>query len=243
MRPAIGITCDYDLGISSQSISPGRSYFFSNKNYAQAVEKSGGLPLLLPCLSSEEIVEAFLDKIDGLLLSGGVDIDPSYYREEPDPRLGGLNPERAAFEVMIIQRALERDLPLLGICGGYQLLNVVAEGSLYQDIYSQVPQVLNHRQRAPRWYPYHTVQIEKESKLRQILRIDSLRVNSRHHQAVKNLGKDFKVSASTSDNIIEAIESTVHRFVIGVQWHPEDMFERDAHARSLFQALIKAAQG
>ena len=243
MRPAIGITCDYDLGISSQSISPGRSYFFSNKNYAQAVEKSGGLPLLLPCLSSEEIVEAFLDKIDGLLLSGGVDIDPSYYGEEPDPRLGGLNPERAAFEVMIIQRALEQDIPLLGICGGHQLLNVVARGSLYQDIYSQVPQVLNHRQRAPRWYPYHTVQIEKESKLRQILRIDSLRVNSRHHQAVKNLGKDFKVSASTSDNIIEAIESTVHRFVIGVQWHPEDMFERDAHARSLFQALIKAAQG
>jgi len=243
MRPAIGITCDYDLGISSQSISPGRSYFFSNKNYAQAVEKSGGLPLLLPCLSSEEIVEAFLDKIDGLLLSGGVDIDPSYYGEEPGPRLGGLNPERAAFEVMIIQRALEQDIPLLGICGGHQLLNVVARGSLYQDIYSQVPQVLNHRQRAPRWYPYHTVQIEKESKLRQILRIDSLRVNSRHHQAVKNLGKDFKVSASTSDNIIEAIESTVHRFVIGVQWHPEDMFERDAHARSLFQALIKAAQG
>lgn len=243
MRPVIGITCDYDLGISSQSISPGRSYFFSNKNYAQAIEGSGGLPLLLPCLSSEEIVEVFLAKIDGLLLSGGVDIDPSYYGEEPDPRLGGLNPERATFEVMVIQRALEQDLPLLGICGGYQLLNVVAGGSLYQDIYSQVPQVLNHRQRAPRWYPYHTVQIEKESKLRQILRTDSLRVNSRHHQAVKNLGKSFKVSASTSDNIIEAIENTAHRFVIGVQWHPEDMFERDAHARSLFQALIKSAQG
>lgn len=237
--PLIGITSDLDLGISTQSISPGRSYFFICRNYLTAVEKVGGMPLLLPVYMEKERVEKILDIISGLIISGGGDLDPSFYNEEPDIHLGPINPERNSYEVMITQLSLERDLPILGICGGMQTINVVCGGSLFQDIYSQIPNVISHRQRAPRWCAYHSVNIDSSSKLYQIFKAEQIKVNSRHHQAVKTLGKNLKISATSQDNVIEAIESTVHKFVIGVQWHPEDMYERDVFAKSLFQAFVK----
>lgn len=143
---------------------------------------------------------------------------------------------------MITHIALEKNMPILGICGGEQLLNVVAGGTLFQDINTQLSGVINHRQRAPRWYPFHNVEIKDNTKLKQILKTDSLRVNSRHHQSVKDIANGFIINAVSSDGIVEGIESTVHKFVIGVQWHPEEMFEKNHYSKSLFQALIKACQ-
>lgn len=241
-KPIIGITSDLDLGISQQSISPGKSYYLLNKNYVTAVEKSGGVPLPLLCIPEEEIIEIYLEKIQGLILSGGVDLDPIYYGEEPLPPLGAINPERANFEIMLAKRAMNKDIPILAICGGHQLLNIVAGGTLYQDINSQISDVLNHRQRAPRWHPFHTVKIHKETKLYQILKEEKIRVNSRHHQAVKKLGKDFIISGESEDGIIEAIENTNLKFCIGIQWHPEDMFEKDHYSQILFKAFIKSCE-
>lgn len=238
-RPVIGITTDLDLGISQQSISPGRCYYILNKNYVTAVEKSGGAAFLLPCSSEEEIIEIYLEKIQGLIVSGGVDLDPVYYGEEPMPGLGAVNPERTNFEIMLTKRALKIDIPILAICGGYQLLNVVAGGTLYQDINSQISEILNHRQRAPRWYPFHSVKIHKNTKLYEIFKEEKIRVNSRHHQAVKKVAKDFIVAAEAEDGVIEAIENPNLKFCVGVQWHPEDMFERDYYSQILFKTFIK----
>lgn len=243
MKPVIGITSDYDLGISNQSISPGNAYFYLNKNYCTAVEKSNGVPMLLSVTQHEEVVDAYLETISGLIVSGSGDLDPCYYGEDPLPGLGPINPERQSFEVMIVQRAIEKQTPVLGICGGAQLLNVVAGGSLFQDIAAQVPGALSHRPRAPRWYPFHTIRIHPESRLRQILKVDTLKVNSRHHQSVKTLGKGVMVNAEAADGIVEGIEMAGHPFAMGVQWHPEEGFERgDVYSKALFHSFIKAAK-
>lgn len=239
MTPLIGITADLDLGTSAQSIAPGRHYYLLTQNYCDAVTKSGAVPVIVPCVSPEQCDEV-LERCDGLVLSGGVDIDPSYYNEEPDVHLGPINPERAAFETSITVKALERDMPVLAICGGGQILNVVRGGSLYQDINTQIPDVINHRQLGPRNYPFHSVEIRAKTKLHSIIKASKIRVNSRHHQAVKELGKDLIAAAVASDGVVEAVESTAHTFVIGVQWHPEIMFDHDAHTRALFSAFVKA---
>lgn len=239
MAPLIGVTADLDLGTAAQSVSTGRRFYVLAEDYCIALEKCGGIPVVLPCLSSEECDE-ILERCDGLLLSGGVDIDPSYYNEEPDVHLGAINPDRAAFEMSITQKALERDVPLFAVCGGAQILNVVSGGSLYQDVFTQIPDVINHRQRAPRNYPSHSVEIRTKTKLHTILKASQVRVNSRHHQSVKELGKNLIVSAVAPDGVIEAIESTAHSYVIGVQWHPEITFEHDTYSRALFSAFVKA---
>lgn len=241
MAPLIGITADLDLGASAQSIAPGRHYYLLMQSYCDAITKSGAVPVIIPCVPPEQCDE-ILERCDGLLLSGGVDLDPTYYNEEPDVHLGPINPERAAFETSITRKALERDMPIFSICGGEQVLNVVCGGNLYQDINTQFPGVINHRQLGPRNYPFHSVDIRTKTKLHGILKAAKIRVNSRHHQSVKELGKELIVSAVASDGVVEAIESEVHTFVLGVQWHPEIMFDHDVHTRALFSAFVKACR-
>jgi len=234
-RPVIGITC-------SHFTTKGVVRVGMTRDYVRAVELGGGLPVLVPVLDAEEAVSALLDVLDGLVLAGGGDLDPQRFGEEPLPQLGEVDPERDAFELALARLAMERDMPVLGICRGMQVLNVAAGGTLYQDIPSQVPRALLHDQTAPRWYPCHEVRIEEETQLAAILGAPSLRVNSFHHQAVKVVAPQFRVSAKAKDAVVEGIESRENRFVLGVQWHPECMVERYPAQRQLFAALVQQAR-
>jgi putative glutamine amidotransferase len=180
-----------------------------------------------------------VEHLHGLLIPGSpADIDPACYGEEPHPRLGPVNPLRTDFEIRLVRHALTRGLPVFGICGGSQVLNVALGGSLYQDIPSQVPKAFKHSGSPER---AHTVDIVPGTRLAAMLGTLEMRVNSLHHQAVKVPGQGMVVSASARDGVIEAVEMSNQPFVIGVQWHPERLFRDDEAAQRLFSAFVQAA--
>lgn len=224
MRPVIGITGNYDYG---------DDYFWLKNYYVTSINRAGGTAVILPPIKDEEILNHYISVCNGFLFSGGGDMDPYYWGEMPDRRLGEVNPLRDNFEYLLAQKILGSTIPLLGICRGCQLLNVAMGGTLIQDINSR----LAHSQKAPRDYPFHDIVIEKGSKLAQILKAENIRVNSFHHQAIKKLGKGLRVSALAPDGMIEAIESIEHPLVIGVQWHPECL--TDKYSAYLFRALVE----
>lgn len=236
MRPIIGITCT-TIGSDESNASHGIGV-----NYINAVEHAGGTPILLPLIQNDSCITDFLNIVDGILLSGGVDADPFLYGEEPQPKMGRIDVDRDRVEMSLIPRILEMDMPVLGICRGIQSLNVGAGGTLYQDI-SMIPSTtLKHRQEAPRWYGTHTIYIQEGSRLLDILGHSTIRVNSFHHQAVKEAAPGFVISAVTSDGVIEGIENTQQSFAIGVQCHPEGMWRNNSSIANLFIAFVKAAE-
>ncbi|MBX6763237.1 MAG: gamma-glutamyl-gamma-aminobutyrate hydrolase family protein [Rubrobacteraceae bacterium] len=212
-------------------------------DYVQSVVEAGGVPVVLPPVVGRGAVDALLGGIDGLLLSGGSDLDPSHYGEERMPETGTTLPERDAFELALAGRALEAGLPVLGICRGLQVLNVLLGGSLYQDLHAQFGEgVLEHRQKEPKWVPAHEVEIAGESLLGRILGKERLAVNSYHHQAVKEVAGDLRVSARSPDGVVEALEwRDGSRWVLGIQWHAEAMREAWPEQRRLFSAFVEAA--
>ncbi|GFN22043.1 gamma-glutamyl-gamma-aminobutyrate hydrolase family protein [Thermanaeromonas sp. C210] len=230
MAPVIGVTCDGDLE---------NRRFFLNRAYIEAVSCAGGIPLILPP-GPVDLVDRYLSIIDGLLLTGGGDIDPAFFGQEPREGLGRVFPERDEFELALTRRALERGMPILALCRGMQTLNVAAGGTLYQDIAREVPGCWQHSQRKPRSHPHHTIEILPETLLAAILG-PRARVNSMHHQAVRDPGEGLRVSARAGDGIIEALEGTRGSFVLGVQWHPEELITRCPEQRQLFQHFISAA--
>ncbi|HBK84868.1 MAG TPA: peptidase C26 [Firmicutes bacterium] len=232
-KPLIGITC---LVAWKEEIQR------QNETYIQAVLKAGGVPLLLPAIAPEDVIMAYADVVDGLIVSGGPDIDPQYFGEQPIPELGAVNPVMDACECVLIRRVLELDKPILGICRGAQVMNVVAGGTLYQDLQSALPKVLKHDQEQPRWYPSHAVRLAEGSMLAEIFQAEELKVNSFHHQAVARVAPGFVATAHAEDNVIEAVESQKHRFAIGVQWHPEGMWNQAANYDSLFAAFVQATE-
>jgi putative glutamine amidotransferase len=235
----IGITCDLDLGTGRETRAPGRRTHVLYDDYVHAVLASGGLPILLPTIIGDDSRAAYAEHLHGLLVPGSpADVGPACYGEEPHPRLGPVNPLRTDFEIHMVRLALERELPVFGICGGSQVLNVALGGSLYQDIASQVAKAYKHSG-SPE--PSHTVDIVPGSRLAAILDTQEMRVNSLHHQAVKVPGQALVVSASGRDGIIEAVEISGQPFVLGVQWHPERLFVEDEASRRLFSAFVRAA--
>ena len=206
-----------------------------------AIEVAGGAPLLLPSVQTQESAIRFLDALDGLLLTGGDDIDPALYGEEPHRDLGTQDDEKDRLERWVIEAALDRDLPIFGICRGMQMLNVVAGGSLYQDVQLFSGEVIKHYQRASGQHPTHAVEIEPDSQLFEIIGEPLIRVNSFHHQSVKDVAPGFRVTAKAKDGIIEALESENHTFVLGVQFHPERMWQKHSNMAVLFQAFVKRA--
>jgi putative glutamine amidotransferase len=198
------------------------------------------IPLDLP----EETLRSLYERLDGLCLSGGVDVDPQHYGEAPHPRLGNVDRARDATELALARWALHDDLPILGICRGIQVLNVAAGGSLVQDISAQMPGARRHDYAladAPWERCTQTVRVAPDSRLAQILGATIVPTNSFHHQAVKALGSGLTPVAWTEDGVTEAVEDATQRFIIGVQWHPEGMFHTDAAARRLFEAFVSAA--
>jgi len=241
MRPIIGITCGSDVSASSAG---GRIYRKDSvgSDYVSAIEHAGGTPIVLPIVENQECISRFIDIIDGLLLSGGGDIDPSFFNEEPIPTLGSIDPNRDSVEMLLSKAALEQDLPVLAICRGIQVLNVAAGGTLYQDISQHSKEILKHRQSAPGWHASHTIQIEPGSLMYGMFDNQTSRVNSFHHQAIRDTADGFYVSARTSDGIIEVIEGQEHRFMLGVQFHPEMMFQHHPEAANIFAAFVKACK-
>jgi putative glutamine amidotransferase len=229
-RPLIGITTNHSDREKEVRLS---------RYYVEAVAAAGGLPVLLPPVREQEIITDYLERIDGLLLSGGGDIDPLIYGEDPLPENGRLDPLRDNFELELVKRALERELSILGICKGCQVLNIAFGGSLYQDLYRQKSAVLKHVQEAPRWYPTHRVRIEADSHLYRIVRQELIEVNSIHHQAIKEVSPCFKVAAYSADGVIEAIEKKEGAFVLGVQWHPECLWQDSKENFNIFKEFIE----
>lgn len=246
-RPVIGLTCCSDSDMEEPR-------YIVSKAYIDAIQAAGGIPVVLPSTfrderegESEDPLKDLLERIDGLLLTGGVDVNPILYGEEPHPKLGRIDPLRDEFELDLIRRALECGMPVLGICRGIQVLNIVAGGENYQDIASlEIPNPIKHMQNGPRWSYSHTVEMEEGSRLQVLLGQRRVFVNSFHHQAIKSVAPGFRVSARAGDGIIEAIEMVGpegdDHFVMGVQWHPETMYRRDQGAAAIFEGFVEACR-
>ncbi|HWR42723.1 gamma-glutamyl-gamma-aminobutyrate hydrolase family protein [Sporomusa sp.] len=239
-KPVIGITCNTVL--AEGTMLPGMVRAFASTDYIHAVAKAGGVPLLLPPVADPAIARSQVIAIDGLIMSGGPDVDPLLYGEEPLEKLGVVNLCRDEYELLVVKAAAELKKPMLGICRGIQIINVAYGGTLYQDVSQITGCSIKHFQTtAQREALWHTVSIEPQSVLATILGQQAIRVNSYHHQAIKNLAPGFIVTAGSKDGVIEAIELQNEHFVLGVQWHPEMLAEKSPSMLALFEKLVKAA--
>lgn len=233
--PVIGITLDSEEPGGYSKLP----WYALRKNYAAAVERAGGLPVLLPHHANQ--AAAYLDRIDGLVVTGGAfDVDPALFGAPSRHPSVVLKSERTRFELAIVAGALERDLPILGICGGAQLLNVVLGGTLIQHIPDEVAGALAHEQPNPRTEPGHTVTVVAGTGLAAIAGTNTLPVNSAHHQAVKAAALGCVVNTLAPDGVIEGIEDPHRRFCIGVQWHPE--YAIGPADNALFHAFVAACR-
>ncbi len=232
MGPIIGINAALEFELVNRNTL--------STEYTLGVERGGGVPVIIPLLGSMDVARDLLGALDGLLVTGGPDLDPVHFGEAPHQKLGKIAPERDLVELTMTRLALERGVPVLGICRGIQVLNVAAGGTLIQDIPAQTKGFIKHYQDAPRWYGTHDIK-SRPGRFTDFMGVKELRVNSFHHQAVKDVAPGFVVTAEAPDGIIEVIESTEHPFAIGLQFHPECMWSRDPVFERPFRALVEAA--
>lgn len=236
MRPVIGIPCQADFRAGSQ-----RPIYGNNRTYVHAVESAGGLPILIPMLDDLSELQELLPRLDGILFSGGIDLQPSLYGAPHHPAGDEADPKLDLFEMTIASWALEEDIPVLGVCRGMQMLNVLSGGTLYQDIPSQYPTTLSHSRRdKPRTELTHRVTLEAGTLIERILRVHQLSVNSLHHQAVKEPGRGIRISGYAEDGLPEFLEMPDKRFVVGIQGHPEELYGTVPIFARLFQAFVNA---
>ncbi|OJX11111.1 MAG: gamma-glutamyl-gamma-aminobutyrate hydrolase [Caedibacter sp. 37-49] len=234
-RPIIGIVLDWD-DRPSYSAYP---WYALRENYARAIEKAGGTPILLPHHCDQ--IPEFINLISGLLIPGGdYDIDPAHYGENICHERVICKASRTTFELKIAQIAYQKDLPMLGICGGHQLINVMMGGSLIQHIPASIESTIEHEQKSPKHMPSHSIHIEKNTLLFDLCGTSEIQVNSTHHQAIKTLGAQLKIAARAPDSVIEAIENPQKKFCLGVQWHPE--YLSTPYDYKIFDAFITACQ-
>ena len=212
--------------------------------YVDAVLKAGGMPVMLPSGLAEDDVAAVLAAVDGVMLPGGGDVHPSFYQEPLSEQIIQVDLARDQIETTIVRIAVERRLPLLGICRGLQVLNVALGGTLWADVLSQKPGRIAHDfdQTYPRQYRAHSVEVEQGSLLAQVLGCTETAVNSLHHQGIKALAPDLRSTAIAPDGLIEGVEIPGHPFAVGVQWHPEWLVDESVPMMNLFNRFVQAAR-
>ena len=245
-RPIIGIATQ------TQAAIPGelpRVWIMSHK-YVQVLSSLGALPWLVPLLPGDpRTLRAIYDRLDGVFLTGGVDVDPSLYGEQKHPKCGHTDPDRDAVEVNFVEWALAEHKPVLAVCRGFQVLNVACGGTLFQDIGSQVPTAIRHDYfptaagTPTRDYLAHDVTVAPRSRLGQYLGAERIPVNSMHHQGIKTLAPTLVPSAWAPDGLIEGVEGANGHYVVAVQWHPEELTAQDGHRRLFTEFLAASRSG
>lgn len=238
-RPLIGVP----MGRERSQRFFGLPMYIMNQTYVRELEKRGALPVLIPLNMSEATLHGTFQRLDGLFLPGGEDIDPSNYGEDRHEQLGPVDKERDRTELSLTRWAIEAGMPVLGVCRGVQLINVACGGALYQDLHSQAPHLDKHDFYPPKFERFrvsHNVEIEPDSRLAQALG-HVHEINSMHHQGIKRLGYGLRVVATAPDGLPEALECPALPFVLGVQWHPEELAKTDPHSADLFSRFVWAA--
>lgn len=234
MKPIIGITTFDGVNEGFHSV---------NSTYINAVFTAGGIPVTIPIIHKEEDYHRYIDILDGIIFSGGLDISPLTYNENPLREVEYISATRDKYEMGLFKAAYERRLPIIGICRGLQLTNVVLGGSLYQDLGKQVPNVLGH---SPKFaisnQKYHSIKIEDGTLMKEIFGQEEIFVNSLHHQAIKDLGENLKASSYSEDGLIESIEATDNRFLLGLQFHPEALVPNFPEFVGVFEKLLEASK-
>lgn len=236
-RPKIGITMRLEAATRR---------FYLGRDYCEAVEAAGGIPVHLGLIPKEKYIAQALSGLDGILLPGSdSDVDPARFGEPPHQRLGTIVPEKDETDLFVLAEAEKNNLPVLGICFGMQVLNVSRGGSLIQDIASQIPESHKHERNGPYDNYLHNIDVADNSYLAPFVEGREVRVNSSHHQSVNKVGRDLAVGARAKDGIIESIQDTRDgRFVLGVQWHPELSWGTDELSRDIFKLFVeKCAAG
>lgn len=241
MVPIVGLTCDYSPEEQERAFSRGQDLYYLNCTYVRPLAEAGIAPVILPSVTAQAQVSTYVAAIDGLLLTGGDDVDPEAYGEQQmDPRWQ-TDRERTVFERALIGEARRVGMPIFGICRGCESLNVALGGSLYQDIPTMLPTAVPHQLPGSVRGAQHRVTIAPGSKLAVILGCLETEVNSFHHQAIKRLGKGVRVVATAPDGVVEAIEVPEDTFTVAVQWHPERM-QDDERQHALFAGFIDAVR-
>lgn len=231
-KPTVGITTAYDFEKGTSTL---------NGDYYEAVIQCEAVPVLIPVTEEKRVWVEYLDICDGLILSGGGDIDAAYFGQANMPYAKEISPTRDAMEFFLAKQAIAHDKPLLGICRGCQIINIAAGGSIFQDIYAENnpdKKLLQHVQQAPRWFQIHSINIRGNTCLHGIFGKEGLKVNSFHHQAVNAIAPDFTVNACAEDGIVEAISNESKKLALGVQWHPENLWRRDKTQLKIFERLV-----
>lgn len=239
------------IGIATQTLPavPGerQACWLMGHSYVHELRKVGAVPWLIPLTPDDpDTLAAIFDRLDGVFITGGVDVDPARYGEAKTPLCGATDPDRDAVEIALIRHATDRGLPVLAVCRGLQILNVAFGGTLYQDVQAQVPAALKHDyfptpQQPSRKYLAHDVTVRRDSRLGDILGETLVPVNSMHHQAVKDLAPPLAATAYAPDGIVEGVEGVGTGYLVGVQWHPEELTDTHAGMARLFTSFVAAA--
>lgn len=236
-KPVIGISWCEDITVDESEFSE------DLVAYIDAVEKAGGEVVLLDLFEDADAAQEALEDIDGVILTGGEDLDPSYYNEEAIPELEDVNSPRDVSDFILLEEVLNKEIPLLAICRGCQILNVFEEGTLYQDLPSQLGTGQTHRTYDQIDFAYHKITIEEGSFLYDVMNTDVIYVNSWHHQGIKDLAPGYKAVAVAEDGVIESIEKDGDGFVVGLQFHPEwHVDDGDDDFLEIFKAFFRAAE-
>ena len=236
MRPLIGIPCQADYREGS-----GRPIYCNNRTYVHALEHAGGVPVLIPMVNDPGTLHTLLERLDGILFTGGSDIQPVHYGEDPHPLLGKVDHQLDELELTMARWALQENMPTLGVCRGMQLVNIALGGTLHQDVDAQASPTIQHNKRdLPRHTLIHSIFIEEGSKMEEVFGTRELQVNSLHHQAVNKPGLGVRISGRAEDGIAELLEVPEKHFVAAAQGHPEEIYMVETVWANLFSAFVDA---